>query len=156
MPSAMSAPPGTAPPPNYGMPPAPPGAPYPAPMAPPPKPRSVIPILGGIFLLLAGIDGMATWAFVAFVGAAISGFGASFLGGIIMACGAIEIIFSIICLLGGIMAIMRRMWALALIGGILGLLTGGSVALLMGVLFPEASVLALIGLILVAISHKEF
>ncbi|OGS50612.1 MAG: hypothetical protein A3K65_08515 [Euryarchaeota archaeon RBG_16_68_12] len=124
--------------------------------APPPKPRTVLPILGGIFLIIAGLDGIGTWAFVAFLGTLTSGVGFGFLGGILVACGAIGIIFGIIALLGGIMAIMRRMWALALIGGILGLFLVGSGALVMGVLFPEASVFALIGLILVAISHKEF
>lgn len=150
----MSAPPGSAPP-EYGPPPA---APYPAPtaFAPPPKPKTLLPILGGIFLVIAGIDGIATWGFVAFLGSLVSGGMFGFIGGIIMACGAIEMIFGIICLLGGVMAIMRRMWALGIIGGILGLFLVGSGSLVMGIIFPEASVFALIGLILVAISHKEF
>jgi len=137
---------------------APPGAPYPAPMgyAPPPKPKTLLPIIGGIFLVIAAIDGIGTWAFVAFLGSLVSGGMFGFIGGIIMACGAIEIIFAIVCLLGGIMAIMRRMWALGVIGGILGLFLGGSIALIMGVILPEASLFALIGLILIAISHKEF
>ncbi len=125
--------------------------------APPPKPKTLLPVIGGVFLIIAAIDGIATWAFVAFVlGSLASGVGAGFLTGIVMACGAIEIIFGIICLLGGVMAIMRRMWALGLIGGILGLFLGGGIALTQGILIPEASLFALIGMILVAISHKEF
>jgi hypothetical protein len=132
---------------------APPGAPYPAPMgyAPPPKPKTVIPIIGGIFLVIAGLDGIGAWAFIAFITASLTS-GIPLLGGlagIVAVCGAIEIIFGIIALVGGIMAIMRKMWALALIGGILGLF-------LLGFFFFEASLFALIGLILVAISHKEF
>ncbi len=128
--------------------------PYPAPMgyAPPPKPKTLLPVIGGIFLVIAGIDGMAAWAYIAFVAATLAGgipvFGSAF-ASLIAVCGAIEIIFGIIALLGGIMAIMRRMWALGIVGGILGLF-------LLGFFFFEASLFALIGLILIAISHKEF
>jgi len=117
---------------------------------PPPKRKTIMPIIGGVFLIVAGIDGISAWAYLAFVVASLtSGSPFAFIGGIVAVCGAIEIIFGILALLGGIMAIRRKMWALALIGGILGLF-------LLGWFFFEASLLALIGLILIAISRGEF
>jgi len=119
---------------------------------PPPKPKTMLPMIGGIFLIIAAIDGITAWAWLAFVASSLTAgipiVGAS-LAGLFIVCGAIEIIFGILALLGGIMAIRRKMWALALIGGILGLF-------LLGWLFFEASLFALIGLILVAISRGEF
>ncbi|MEK6851013.1 MAG: hypothetical protein AABY30_00585, partial [Candidatus Thermoplasmatota archaeon] len=66
---------------------------------------------------------------------------------LIVICCGIEIIFSLIALIGGVFAIQRKMWGLGLAGGILGLLTWG---------FFIGSILALVGLILIAISRKEF
>ncbi len=118
---------------------------------PPPKPKTIMPMLAGIFLILGAIIGMAFWALVAFVAgsaaAALPVLGSAF-ATLILICGAIEIIFGILMLLGGIMAIRRRMWALALIGSILGLFTFGYYGL--------ASLFSLIGLILLAISRHEF
>ena len=118
---------------------------------PPPKPKTIMPMLGGIFLIIGAIIGMAFWALVAFVAgtaaAALPVFGTA-LASLFLICGAIEIIFGILMLLGGIMAIRRKMWALALIGSILGLFTFGWYGL--------GSIFALIGLILIAISRGEF
>jgi hypothetical protein len=57
--------------------------------------------------------------------------------------------FGTMAILGGIMAIRRRHWAIAIIGGIFGLLTFGIVLL-------EGTLLGLIGLILVVMSRMEF
>ena len=76
---------------------------------------------------------------------------ASFIPGfetILLVCGLIGITFSAFALLGGIMAIQRKMWGLALVGSILGLFIIGPVFI--------SSLLSLIALILIAITHREF
>jgi hypothetical protein len=67
---------------------------------------------------------------------------------IILVCGGIEIVFGIIMILGGIMAIRRKMWALALVGAILGLFTFGFYGL--------STILSLVAIIILAIARKEF
>lgn len=71
----------------------------------------------------------------------------AFVTGVIWICGAIGIILSLFALLGGIMSLLRKNWALALVGGILGLFTIG---------FIIGSVLSLVALILIAVSKKEY
>ncbi|HEV8594115.1 MAG TPA: hypothetical protein VGR51_01130 [Thermoplasmata archaeon] len=136
------------PPPAYG--PQPPMY-GPQPMYAGPKPPSAIPVVGGILLIVAailGFVGIALWFLVA--GSLTSGipFLGAALGAILLVCGAIVAIFSAFALIGGIMAIRRKMWGLALTGGILGLFTLGP--------YGVGSLLALVGLILVGISHDEF
>ena len=50
--------------------------------------------------------------------------------------------------IGGIMGVQRKMWGLALVGGIFALLSMGPVFI--------SSLLGLIGLILVAVSRQDF
>jgi len=137
--SAPMAGPPPMPPPAYGMPP---------PMMPMQQ-HSALPVAGGALLIVAGLLGIAQWGWVIAAGASVMGFDPTggALAGIILVCGAIGIIFSLIALLGGVFAIQRKMWGLGIAGGIMGLLSFG---------FVIGSVLALVGLILVAVSHKEF
>ena len=65
------------------------------------------------------------------------------MAGIIMICGVLLLIFGLIGLLGGIFAIKRTHFGLAILGGIFSLLVG-------------FIIFGLIGLILVAISKDEF
>jgi hypothetical protein len=67
---------------------------------------------------------------------------------ILATCSIIGCIISIFALVGGIVAVKRKAWGLAIVGGILGLFTIGP--------FFLGSIISLIGLILVAISRKEF
>lgn len=116
---------------------------------PMPQERTALPIAGGALLLVAGILGIVQWGWVFAAGATALGLGIPIpgLAEAIAICGAIGIIFSLIALLGGVFAIQRKMWGLAIAGGILGLFTLG---------FVIGSILALIGLILVAVARKEF
>lgn len=114
---------------------------------PMPQERTALPIAGGALLLVAGILGIIQWGWVFAVGAAALGFGIPGLAETVAICGALGIIFSLIALVGGVFAIQRKMWGLGVAGGILGLFTLG---------FVIGSILALIGLILVAVSRKEF
>ena len=70
------------------------------------------------------------------------------ISGIFCICGTIEFIFALVMIAGGMAALDRRMWGLALTGSILGLFTIG--------FFLETSIMSLIALVLLAISRDEF
>jgi hypothetical protein len=56
-------------------------------------------------------------------------------GGALYACAAIPLIFGIIGLLGGIFAIQRKHWGLALVGAILVLISPGIIFGILGLIF---------------------
>ena len=113
---------------------------------PPTKPQTMKPMIAGILLVLAGIMAIAAWAIVFTSPEAF--FLAAFLPGLVIVCGAIAFILSILALLGGVMALRRRMWGLALVGSILGLFSIG--------FFGLSSLLSLIALIVLVMSKDEF
>jgi len=59
------------------------------------------------------------------------------------ACGALEIVFGTIAIIGGIFAVMRKYFYFALVGGVVGMIGFGFI-------------FALIGVILLALSRAEF
>ena len=97
------------------------------------KKESAMPLIGGILIMLPGIGYLIGGGVLA-VGSSAFLFG----GGVL--CGAVLLVLGIIAILGGIFAIQRKNFALALIGGI----------------FVVPSILGLIGLILIAVSKDEF
>jgi hypothetical protein len=121
------------PPPMAGMPP---------PMA---KPHTGKGTAGGVLLLLGGIFGLIGGLSILALPAMCGGIGYMpfDLAALGVAVGLICTILPVITLVGGIMALKRRMWGLALVGGILGL-------------FSTGFIFSLIGLILVAMSKNEF
>jgi hypothetical protein len=127
------------PPPAYALPPPIYANPYgyPPPYRQPPNPG--LPVAGGIMNIMAGCLGIV-WATMMF------GDPFFFVG--VGVCLIISIVLSVIAILGGIMAMMKRMFVLALIGSICGMLCGG--------FFGVSFVLALIGLILIIISKDAF
>lgn len=134
------APPAYYPPPGYVA-PAPGYGYYPAPRQP-----SSTPLAAGILILIGGVLALIDGAYMAAIGAA-----ASFLpgvGDIIMMCAAIMIIFAILAIVGGICALQRKVWGLALVGAIFCMISIGPMFI--------SSILGLIGLILVAISKDDF
>jgi len=107
----------------------------------------MLPVAGGALTIVSGVLALGQGAIIA-GGAGIPGIG--FLPGmadLLLICGSIFIIFGLIAVIGGVMGVMRKMWGLALVGGIFGLL---------GVGFILGSVLGIVGLILTAISRKDF
>ncbi|HEX7392237.1 MAG TPA: hypothetical protein VF374_04725 [Thermoplasmata archaeon] len=108
------------------------------------KKESVMPVIGGILIIIAGlieigmggvlIAGGTASSWLPLVGGEIAG--------ILAVCGAILLILGIIALLGGIFAVQRKNFGIAVLGGILGLVAW---------FIP-----ALIGLILIAVSKDEF
>lgn len=90
---------------------------------------------------------MVVGGLIIFVGASLlpltGGVGAA-----VAVCGSIPLIFGIIAVLGGIMALQRRSWGLALTGAILCMISIGFYGL--------SFILGLIAIILIAISREEF
>ncbi|MEM0344064.1 MAG: hypothetical protein QXU73_07470 [Thermoplasmata archaeon] len=110
----------------------------------PAKKESVMPLIGGILILIAGLIEIGYGAMLVVGGSAASSIPlvGGELGGIFAICGAILVVLGIFALLGGVFAIQRKNFGLAVLGGVLGLL---------GWFIP-----ALIGLILIAVSKDEF
>jgi hypothetical protein len=114
------------------------------------------PLIAGIFLIIAGLLGLFTWSSALALDSSMlqsvlpadSPISVEQLQSILTTCGFIGCILSIVTLAGGIVAVKRKAWGLAVVGGILGLFTIGPVLL--------GSIISLIGLIIVIISRKDF
>ncbi len=117
---------------------------YPGYPVPYPKPRSKAPIVGGILVLISGIVSVLDGIHIIATHSEDPIF-----GDIAMTCGTMMLIFGVIALLGGIIAIQRKNWGIALVGGVFALLS------LAGP-FLMSSILGLIGLILIATSKNDF
>ena len=108
------------------------------------KPQTAKPVIGGVLILLAGIGDIIAGIWFATVGTIFAGTleGIPFwpASTMLQTCGIIWIILGLIAIIGGIFAIKREKFGLAIIGGVLTIYT----------------LLGLIGLILVAISKDEF
>ena len=66
----------------------------------------------------------------------------------IMVLGAVSLIFGLVAVVGGVMALRRRAWAIAVVGGFLGTLAMGTIFL--------GSILGIIGLMVIATSKRFF
>lgn len=116
--------------------------------APAAKKKTVMPLVGGILIVVGGVLALlAGIGLVASVGAfdslmLVDVEGVDMLEDLLTACGILFIIFGLVGLLGGVFAIMRKHFGLAILGGIFALF---------GWFLP-----ALIGLILVGMSKEEF
>lgn len=113
--------------------------------AAPPKKHSVMPLIGGILIVLSALHELYSGLVLAFwsdtVGSMLPvDFG---LDELLLACGLILVIVAIIGVIGGIFAIQRKKFALAVVGGIFSL---------MGLYF----IVPLVGLILIIVSKDEF
>lgn len=121
-----------------------------------PKQPSSKPLYAGIILIIAGLLGLFTWASALALDVSMiqnvlppeSPISAEQLQSFLTTCGLIGAALSIFTLAGGIVAISRKAWGLAIIGGILGLFTIGP--------FLLGSILSLVGLILVIIARSDF
>jgi len=115
---------------------------------PPAKKKTALPLVGGILILVGGLLALlAGIGLVAGVGAFDSVMlvdveGVGMLEDILTACGVIFLILGLIGILGGVFALMRKHFGLAILGGVFALA---------GWFLP-----ALIGLILVGMSKDEF
>lgn len=114
------------------------------------------PTAAGILIIIAGILAIAMGALYMSLdvadfedlGVALPPeFTAEDLAGLMDICGVVLFVFAIIAIIGGIFGIQRKHFGFAIAGGVFGLL---------GIGFFLGSLLALVGLILVAISRREF
>jgi hypothetical protein len=126
------------------------------------EPRSIKsskPIIAGFLLIIAGILAILYWILISTI-EVTNLIDFSQLKNIypeltieqiettLSTCAIIGYFIAVITILGGIFAIKRKMWKVALIGGIIGLLTFGPILI--------SSILSLIGVILIIISRVEF
>lgn len=117
---------------------------------------SNIPLIAGIFLIIAGLLGLFTWSSALAIDPSMienllppeQPITAEQLQSFLTTCGIIGCILSVLTLAGGIVAVKRKAWGLAVVGGILGLFTIGPALL--------GSVISLIGLIFLILSRKDF
>jgi len=120
------------------------------------KPMTSKPLIGGILVVISGIFGLILGGVLAgastmvddLFGGMVGGDIIGMVEGVLVACGVIWIIIGLIALIGGVFAVMRKRWGLAVLGGVFGLFTIGPY--LLGTIF------GLVGLILIAMSKDEF
>jgi len=123
--------------------------------AAPPHEKSALSMVGGIMILVAGVIGLAIGALLIAIdvdqladyGLDVAG-AADLIEDIMTVCGAILIILGLIAAVGGFFGLQRKHFGLVILGGVLGLFIISP--------YMIASILSLIGLILVAISKKDF
>jgi hypothetical protein len=120
-----------------------------------PHEKSALSLVGGILIIVAGLMGIVMGAiFFAINSVDLSSYGVDVgnisdtVHNILMVCGAIFVILGLVAILGGYFGVRRTHFGLAILGGVLGLFTIGP--------YFVGSVLALVGLILVAVARKDF
>jgi len=126
-----------------------------SPLQPATTPRSLS-FIAGLLLIIAGLIGLFTWTSALAIDSSMlqSVLPADLpitieqMQSILTTCGIIGCILSVFTLTGGIVALKRKAWGLAIVGGILGLFTIGPLFI--------GSMTSLVGLILVVLSRKEF
>ncbi|HUW42975.1 MAG TPA: hypothetical protein VMW02_01920 [Thermoplasmata archaeon] len=131
--------------------------------AAPPKQKSALPIVGGILLIASSIIGILMAVGLMIIATQVGGVFSllpidltdmmgtavgDMVQTILMIMAVAGLIISILVLLGGYFAAVRRHFGMAMVGAVFGLL----------VLSPYfiASIMSLVGLILIAVSHHEF
>jgi len=116
------------------------------------------PLIAGILLIIAGALGLMTW--ISLFGFDITMIDPSLLQtdeftispedlqSMLQICAVVGVILSVFPILGGILAIKRKLWGVVLVCSILGIFTVGPVFI--------SSILAVIALILIATTKKDF
>jgi lysylphosphatidylglycerol synthetase-like protein (DUF2156 family) len=126
-----------------------------------PTNKSSMPLIAGILLIISGIIAIAFWGFamvvlnanpeaidIAQLQEMSPDITIEQIQSMFTLCGTILCGLSIFPILGGILAIKKKMWGIALVGGILGLFTLGFLII--------SPILSLVGIILIFISRDEF
>jgi len=129
------APPPAYPPPYY-LPPPPYGYPYPYLYPPGPPPSPMLPTVGGVLCIVSGTLNLV---FTLFISSALVE---------VDICAAILLIFSIIAILGGLCALLKRLFVMAIVGAVF--------AMLSPLTFGAGFIMGLVGLILIAIGKDSF
>ncbi len=123
-------------------------------MGPPPIKKTNLPVAAGILVLLAGLLAIGNGVFyLLFPSSSLGsislppGVTQQDVENILQVCGSIEVIFGLVAIMGGVFAVQRKHFGLAIVGAVLGMLSLG---------FTFGGIFGFIGLILVAVSRKEF
>jgi hypothetical protein len=105
-----------------------------------PAPQTWMPMIAGILSIVAGVIDFLVGLIVGAIGHAVS-----FITGIwgLGAFGVPHIILGVIAVIGGVFALQRKVWVMALVGAICALM------------WP-LSILGILSIIFVALSQKEF
>lgn len=110
------------------------------------------PMIGGVLALIAGIigciGGLVIAVFGGVAGGILSVIGLGGLGGIVVAVGVIVLILGVIAIVGGVHALKRKSWGLALAGSICAVFCPGP--------FAIPTILGILAIIFVAIGKGEF
>lgn len=126
--------------------------------AKPSKPRTIKPAIGGLLIMVAGVAAIAMgllflalepsdleeWGYTPSPGTDIS---LSQMASFLEVCGAVVLLCGVIAIIGGVVAVMRKSFALAVVGGVFGII---------GLGFFIGAAVALVGIILLALSRSEF
>lgn len=117
--------------------------------------RTALPIAGGILTLIGGIIGIIIGIFTIVLAGLFGSWMDMFGGmmpdvtGIMFALGILGTVLCLIAIIGGAYAMMRKMWAMSLVGAICAIIGGiftGYIPMIFGI----------IGVILIGISKPEF
>lgn len=113
-------------------------------------------VIGGILVMISGLIGIIEGVWIASATEEFADYFREMMGdvfpgieGVFLVCGGIFMVIGLVALIGGFFAFRKRHWGIAIVGGIFSLFT-------LGIVFFEGSILGLIGLILIAISKREF
>jgi len=121
-----------------------------------PARKSAMPLAGGALVLIAGLLALVNAGmFLTYSAADLEATGVALpegvtwddVMGILKGCAVVEIILGVVAVLGGIFAIQRKHFGLAIAGSLMGMFGFG---------MTIGALLGLIGLILIALSRKEF
>jgi len=122
-----------------------------------PAEKSALSLIGGILILIAGIMGLVLGGILIAAASDVDALGdwgvniggvTDVISDILTVCGIIFIVLGLIAVIGGFFGVQRKHWGLVILGGVLGLFCFGPWML--------GSIFALVGLILVAVSKKDF
>lgn len=119
------------------------------------KVGSIIPVVGGLSILVVGLLSLGNGIIGILNTGAVADFGGD-LGGLYLLGGVVMIVTGIIAAIAGGLAMQRRNLVFSIAGGFAALSSVGLAAFGIGLNLFFASQLALIGIILIAISHEEF
>ena len=104
------------------------------------KKDSSMPLIAGVLLIICSLGYIVAGGWMMAAGTSLMGFTEDIGGGAVAACGGLVLVLGILVLLGGVFAIKKTHFGLALVASILSLGTG----------------LGIVALILVIISKDEF
>ncbi len=111
-----------------------------------PRSESQLPVVGGVLILIGGVLGIVYGMLTLGAISAATSLGYS-VSGYATCCGLLAALFGLIAVFGGYNGIKRDSFAFALVGGILGIFSVG---------FFLGALLSLIGLVFVAVAHRDF